>query len=264
MRPAILRSGVRKAILSAALILPLALFSGSGEPEESPAESAVELAQARNAVPTIINGGTYADNRGLAAVLLDGDRQCTGSIVHDRWVLTAKHCIMYDTNGNGVPDTKYATSRITVRVKSDRWDTGGGVVGLELSKVRSEKDVAMLKLNRSANAETVRLAEAHPQIDATTYLFGWGQDTNYYVKRGTQKVVSNTGEDGYGGSAIRTTVIDGAPCYGDSGGPLFKLVDGSRYQVGILSTVSSGCSGYGNYASVPVSKAWIESVIAEF
>ncbi|UGY94227.1 S1 family peptidase [Streptomyces gobiensis] len=250
--------------MAAALLLPFFFVSASNQAHETASDPDIELARAGGMAPQIYNGGTYADNRGLAAVLLDGDLQCSGAIVHDRWVLTAKHCIMYDTNNNGLPDTKYATSRIKVRVKSDRWDTGGGVVGLEFSKVRSRKDVAMLKLNRSANAETVRLASAHPKLSATTYLFGWGHDSNYYVKRGTEKVTSNSATDAYGGPAIQTSTIDGSPCFGDSGGPLFKLVDGNRYQVGILSTVSSGCTGTGYYASVPESKAWIQDVIARF
>lgn len=32
----------------------------------------------------------------------------------------------------------------------------------------------MLKLHRSANMETVRLASEHPKLDVTTYLFDWG------------------------------------------------------------------------------------------
>lgn len=45
------------------------------------------------------------------------------------------------------------------------------------------------------------------------------------MKRRTQTVTSKSVEGGYGSSAIRTTVIDGSPRFGDFGGPLFKLVD---------------------------------------
>lgn len=150
------------------------------------------------------------------------------------------------------------------RVKSDRWDTGGGVVGISFSKVRSGKDVAMLKLNRSANAEPVRLATAHSKLGVTTYLFGWGYSSTYHVRRGTQEVRSNSARDAYGGSAVHTYAIDERPCCGDSGGPLFKLVDGVRYQRGILSTVDRDCTGYGWHASVPVSYDWIKRVIRDF
>lgn len=209
-----------------------------------------------------IIGGERADNRGIAAILLDNKGNCTGSIVSNYWVLTAKHCIMYDTNGNNVPDTKYATNRIKVRVKADTWNYGDGMVNVAFSKVRSEKDVAMLKLTRSANAEPVRLATAHPKIGATTYVFGYGTDSKPYLYRATMRVVSNSVSDGYGGPAILASRGNGVTCHGDSGGPLFKLVDGKRYQVGITST--GDCQDRTHFASVPSSYAWINKVMADF
>ncbi|WP_406499599.1 trypsin-like serine protease [Streptomyces sp. NBC_00846] len=211
----------------------------------------------------IVNGELADSSRGMAALHVYGGFECSASIVHDRWVLTAKHCLY---NGS----SRYPDSSMTVRVKSLDRTSGGGVINISLSKVRTNNDIAMLKLDRSANAEPVSLATANPKWQATTYAFGWGATcascgSSRYLKRATQYVASVTWTDKYGGEGIRVLASNGAVCYGDSGGPLFKLVDGKRYQVGVLSGGDKECAGRGDtYSSVPRSLAWIQDVIDSF
>ncbi|MFJ6197837.1 S1 family peptidase [Micromonospora sp. NPDC092111] len=209
----------------------------------------------------IIGGEVQSDADGLAAVLVSGSYNCTGSIVSNYWVLTAKHCL-YDSNGSRIAD-----SRLSVRVKSIYWNSGGGVVNIATSRVRTYHDIAMLKLDRSANAESVRLPTATTKVGATTYAFGWGRTCvscapSTTLRRATQDVRSIESDDAYGGRGIATTGINGDVCFGDSGGPLFKLVDGLRYQVGVLSWGNSSCNGTANWATVPESRDWILDVMA--
>ncbi|MGB2569182.1 S1 family peptidase [Micromonospora citrea] len=208
----------------------------------------------------IIGGELQSDADGLAALMVDGRYQCSGSIVSNYWVLTAKHC-MYDSNG------RIADSRLSVRVKSIYWNSGGGVVYISTSRVRTSHDIAMLKLNRSANAQPVRLPTATTKVGATTYAFGWGRTCtscapSTQLRRATQYVQSIDDTDLYGGRGIRTTGLNGDVCFGDSGGPLFKLVDGLRYQVGVLSGGSSTCNASAYWATVPESRDWILNVMA--
>ncbi|GAB2946461.1 trypsin-like serine protease [Micromonospora polyrhachis] len=219
-------------------------------------------APAAAAPAPIVGGENQTDADGLAAVLIDGGYQCTGSIVSNYWILTARHCLYSGS-------TRIADSRISVRVKSIHWYTGGGVVQVATSRVRANHDIAMLKLNRSANAESVRLPTATTTVGATTYAFGWGRTCLSctpapIVRRATQGVTHINGQlDLYGGRAIRTLGANGNVCFGDSGGPLFKLVDGLRYQVGVLSWGDSSCAGNGDYwATVPDSRDWILNVMA--
>ncbi|MFF9349133.1 S1 family peptidase [Streptomyces sp. NPDC014734] len=211
----------------------------------------------------IANGEKASSSRGMAAVHAYGAYQCSGSIVDNRWILTAKHCLY---NGS----SRYPDSSLSVRVKSLNRSTGGGVVKVSLSKVRTNNDIAMLKLDRSANAEPVSLASANPKWQATTYAFGWGATckncgSSLTLKRAEQYVDSTSWTDLYGGEAIRVVASNGAVCHGDSGGPLFKLVDGKRYQVGVLSSGDTECAGRGdNYASVPRSLDWIKDVMKKF
>ncbi|MBM7080232.1 S1 family peptidase [Micromonospora humida] len=209
----------------------------------------------------IIGGEVQTDADGLAAVLVSGNFQCSGSIVSNYWVLTARHCL-FDNNNNRIAD-----SRLSVRVKSVNWASGGGVVNIATSRVRTSHDIAMLKLDRSANAEPVRLPTATTKVGATTYAFGWGVTCvscapSAALRRATQNVTSIDSVDGYGGRGIATTGINGRVCFGDSGGPLFKLVDGLRYQVGVLSQAMSDCSGAAYWATVPESRDWILNVMA--
>ncbi|MFE1441898.1 S1 family peptidase [Streptomyces sp. NPDC058739] len=213
----------------------------------------------------IIGGETASSSRGLAAILIElgGSEgyqlQCSGSIIDNYWVLTAKHCL-YGPHG------RYSDSQVSVRVKSTQWSAGGGVVAVNLTKVRDVHDIALLRLARSADAEPVSLASKHPEPGVTTYVFGWGTGSvDSKLRRGTEKYQNSTQyDDAYGGTGLFTKEIDGAPCSGDSGGPLFKLVDGSRYQVGVVSWGPGDCSGPAVYASTPVSLDWINDVMRTY
>lgn len=233
-----------KMLITALLALAVVGFSGPAVAAPQP----------------IVDGEFPDDADGLAAVLLDGDYRCTGSIVSNYWVLTAKHCL-YDGG------SRIADSRLSVRVKSIYWYSGGGVVNIATSRVRTSHDIAMLKLDRSANAESVRLPTATTKVGATTYAFGWGRTCpvcipSPRIKRATQSVVSINGIDPYGGRAVLTTGLNGNVCFGDSGGPLFKLVDGRRYQVGVLSGGDGSCGTTAvRWATVPDSRDWIQYVM---
>ncbi|MEV5318231.1 trypsin-like serine protease [Streptomyces sp. NPDC052687] len=222
------------------------------------------MSSADGTAETRIIGGTKPESRGMAAISLDGNPHCSGSIIDNYWILTAKHCVRAD-GGDG---DKYAYSRLKVRVKSVYSDSGGGVVGVSLTKSRDRHDLALIKLNRSANAEPVRMATKHSAVGATTYVFGYGTNStsgasDHRLRRGTERVLDNSFP------GILTTAIDGKPCHGDSGGPLFKLVDGKRYQIGVVSRLPQGdpldCSaGRTVYSSVPNSLDWINGVMRDF
>lgn len=237
------------ATVGMALVASLGATVGPVSAEETDVTPVAQL-DGIPETPAMVNGEFADSSRGMAAVFSNGSYMCSGSIIASRWVLTAKHCV---------------GGSMSVRVKSLDRTSGGGIVGVDDTKVRTNHDIALLHLNRSANAEYVRLASAHPVEGTTNYIFGWGATcancaSSEKLKRSTVRVVDVSATDYYGGRAIQLSKINGLGCFGDSGGPQFKLVDGLRYQVGVLSTVDSNCSARNKYASVPTSLDWIKQV----
>ena len=215
--------------------------------------------------PRII-GGTQAPAGAWpsqAALLMHGEpsnyyaQYCGGTVLSATWVLTAAHCLFFDDNGDAFP---LSPSEVDVLVGTQNLNSGGTRVRASQLKVAPgfdwttlEHDVALVRLAKPVRAPgqpTVGQGEAVPAgTDLVTT--GWGESDlpppNTYPARLRQVHVPAVGdgacESAYDGEMFIDSMFcagdmeDGGvdSCFGDSGGPILRLVDDRWVQVGIVS-----------------------------
>lgn len=187
-----------------------------------------------------ISGGSAVRSAPWAVqVYNNGHFACTGTMLTDRWVLTAYHCYNDDPG------------RMSVRIASVRLGHG---VKADVTKIRHLEtdgldDVALFRLARPVNAPHVKLAGTDPRTGAVVDIYGYGGYGKPKNLRTATNRVTAVKHDDIIGRAVFLKKINGAAEPGDSGGPAFF----KGQQIGVAY-------GPGEYSSVASHRAWIRSV----
>ncbi|MFJ3800030.1 S1 family peptidase [Streptomyces sp. NPDC090088] len=188
-----------------------------------------------------ISGGRAVVSAPWSVQVYDNGRfTCTGTMLTDRWVLTAYHC--YDDH----------PGKVSVRVGSVRIGHGAKANVTKIRHLETDgvDDVALFRLDRPVRVPHVKLVDVDPRRGAVVGIYGYGSFGKHPkpLQTATNRVTAIKHDDIIG-RAIWTKKISGDSEPGDSGGPAFY----KGRQVGVLF-------GPSEYSSIASHRAWIRSV----
>jgi len=257
--------------------------AGSGNPEESPAQTSDD---------EIINGAT---NKGDPAVIAiygqvdgqEGGALCTSTLIAPRVLLTAAHCVA-DQMFKGPAkfsailgtDLRDKANTKVVKVKEVRWDkefndkalASGHDIAVAILETPIT-DIAPIPFNtkpltKASNGQPLRitgygLANGNEQIG----IGGGGDKSSAGIKRVAKtKQISVTDVTVEIGSKSPIGWIWGEAniCSGDSGGPVLAKVDGVETIIGVNSYGMIGCIGSAHSTRVDVYADFVKKNVSEF
>ncbi|KAA2260974.1 trypsin-like serine protease [Solihabitans fulvus] len=206
--------------------------------------------------PHIIDGQQASSGPWAARLFVNGQQECSATIIAPQWVLTARHCVQ-------------SSGTYTFHIGSLDQTAGESATAVEIDQ-SPDVDLALAKLDHEVQATYAPLGDSSAvNVGDTVQLYGWGatctdrpeiQCQSRYLKYANVQVSDTGCDSGLGGLSICVTRIDGIAAGGDSGGPMFATspVDGQQYQVGVAST--SDRSSYSAYANVTQYRDWIQSI----
>ncbi len=207
---------------------------------------------------------------------IDGQFLCGGSIIAERWVLTAAHCFGKSIDAKNVRAKAGATNFVV----SGAWsDIEAVIIHDAYNAETNENDIALVRLKSPATGRVIPLAKPALPITANQPLevAGWGATAeDGATSRSLRKAIVPYVEHGvcnepssYNGAVKPSMLCAGYraggvdSCQGDSGGPLVWRTPDGPVLVGVVS-FGTGCARklkYGVYTRVSAYRGWIDRVV---
>ncbi|XP_074857006.1 ovochymase-1 [Carettochelys insculpta] len=222
-------------------------------------KSAVNMTAAREepGKPRVV-GGSPAPQMSwpwLVSLQYENEHFCGGSLIAEKWVLTAGHCNFSAHTDRVVLGKTYLLPDIKddgpalVRAVHMHDDFGGFPSSNDLSLLELEKPV---KLGESTATICLPDRDEEISMDAKCLTAGWGatdsskDEYSVRLQQTSIPLLSNEACVSYWGQDIKNTNICGGAagataCLGDSGGPLICLINGYYKLIGVVSWGSDNC-----------------------
>ncbi|GAB1508823.1 S1 family peptidase [Actinophytocola sp. KF-1] len=208
-----------------------------------------------NVGPAIIDGGNATSGPWAARLFVDGQENCSATIIAPTWILTAEHCVA----GSGT---------YTFHIGDLDQTQGEQATGVAIH-TNPEADLALVELDHAVTATYSPLGNPDAvEVGETVQVYGWGatctdrpeiECQSQLLKVANVQVSAVDCTDYRGGTAVCANRVDGITAGGDSGGPMFATApDGSYVQVGVAST--SDRQTFTAYANLTAYRDWIASI----
>lgn len=264
----------KSSLLGFMFILPLVHATGSKLlPLEDARQQIKSSSLDSKDLPRIVGGSAAATNQfpHQVALLRSGvSLTCGGSLIRNKWVLTAAHCVY---SGSQV----IQPSQIIVLAGTINLNRGG--IRRDIERIipherygNFQNDIALLELKRSylpsSSIRTIPLARSEVPAGSAIIISGWGRlyangplpnvlQYNQVTAISARDCAAQTGINA-GLLCFQSPVNNGA-CNGDSGGPAVY----NNQLVGVANFVINYCGSGApdGYAKVSDFVRWIESKV---
>lgn len=238
----------------------------------------------------IINGQEAAKGEAPYMVSLKGSSHfCGGSIIDEHWVLTAGHCLIYDSfqvvaglykrNDESDVQIRNVPSK-DYQFVHEKYGKGVGPNDIGLIYIAEPFDLNALSRDSSAPVGKINLPSGKYEQTGKGKLFGWGRDNSGASPNTLQKLYA----DIIGYSQCKSALPSDAPldplnicsytagatdgaCNGDSGSPLMRNTEDGAEIVGIVSWGYRPCASTSYpsvYTMVSAFIGWIQGTIYNF
>ena len=224
---------------TAIAILGASLITWIGGCGPSDTRATVELASA------ITNGTVDEGDSAVVALLSSGQAYCTGTVVADRWVLTAAHCLQSMSPSEIYVGTRPSDS-------GQRLQVARTIIHPRFNFIGLENDVGLVKLAVPAPMTPLRLMRQpldQSWVGSMVRLVGFGSTSS--TER--EPLLKRTGTGRITVLDTQKFTLEGAPsqtCITDSGAPALYEQDGVDYVVGVSSSGDAHCQEYGRIVRV--------------
>lgn len=202
----------------------------------------------------IVNGRVESGYPAVGALEIGG--LCTGTLIADKWVVSAAHCFADGFNGGNFMIGNSVNDRGARRVRIAR-----AYVHQGYDANRLINDIALVELAEPAGIAPMAIARTAPRVGEVVKYVGFGvsngvNDTGLGIKRSVD--IATTRVDA---GTLRSDDPNHNTCRGDSGGPGMRVENGAEVVGTVTSWGDQECLQFGVNTRVDAYVDWIEGFV---